>query len=179
MYADADNIFLAGLLRTWRGSCVSMPLIYLVIGQRLDMPVHLVNLGKHYFIRWEEPGYRMNIETTIVKKIARTPDDSVYMEAEGKTRDQLRGSDLRNLTNREVIGQLFFARSGHWMMMDGKFENQRCFDLSRAHRLSPDDPGIKSSHLAVFNYYGIRPEVRSVDIRINPKKEREVRYEYE
>ena len=45
LYADANNIFLAGLLHTRRGSCVSMPLIYLVIGQRLGLPVHLVTLG--------------------------------------------------------------------------------------------------------------------------------------
>src|SRR5580704_4377523 len=33
LYTNADYTFLAGLLRTQRGSCVSMPLIYMVIGQ--------------------------------------------------------------------------------------------------------------------------------------------------
>lgn len=62
LYEDANNIFLTGLLRTRRGSCVSMPLIYLVIGRRLGFPVYLVAIGRHYFIRWEEPGFRLNIE---------------------------------------------------------------------------------------------------------------------
>lgn len=66
LHGDANNTFLAGLLRTRRGSCVSMPLVYLVIGRRLGLPVHLVTVGKHYFVRWEEPDYRMNIEPTIV-----------------------------------------------------------------------------------------------------------------
>ncbi len=64
LYSDANNVFLAGLNRTRRGSCVSMPLIYMVIGQRLGFPVHLVHVGKHFFVRWQEPGYRLNIETT-------------------------------------------------------------------------------------------------------------------
>ena len=165
LYADANNIFLAGLLRTQQGSCVSMPLIYLVIGQRLDMPVHLVTIGKHYFIRWDEPTYRMNIETTGVEKIAVTPDDSVYLDTEGMTRDQLRGSDLRNLTRREVVGELFFARMSYWHTKDGKCETQSCLDLSRARHLAPDDPRIKAVYQAVFNHYGIKSEYTSIDIR--------------
>ena len=43
LHSDANNTFLAGLLRVRRGSCVSMPLIYLVIGQRVGVPVHLVS----------------------------------------------------------------------------------------------------------------------------------------
>jgi hypothetical protein len=165
LYADADNVFLAGLLRTGRGSCVSMPLIYLVIGQRLGLPVHLVTLGKHYFIRWEEPGYRMNIETTSVEKITVTPDDSVYLDIEGMRRDQLTGSELRNLTNREVVGDLFFTRSAYWGANGAKRQNQYCLDLSRAHHLSPDDAGIKALHQVVFNHYGIKPEHVLIDIR--------------
>ncbi len=97
LYSDPNNILLAGLLRTRRGSCVSMPLIYVVVGQRLGMPVHLVVLGKHCFIRWEEGGYRMNVEPTIIEKVSITPYDSVYLEIEGMTSDQVTGNELRNL----------------------------------------------------------------------------------
>jgi hypothetical protein len=148
LYADPNNICLAGLLRTRRGSCVSMPLIYLVIGQRLGMPVHLVAIGKHYFIRWEEPGYRMNIEPTIVDKVSVSPDDSVYLEIEGVTREQLRGSDLRNLTKREVVGNLLFARSGYWATKGPEYATQLCRDLAMARQLAPDDVGIRRSYEA-------------------------------
>lgn len=165
LHGDANNTFLPGLLRTRRGSCVSMPLVYLVIGRRLGLPVHLVTVGKHYFIRWEEPGYRMNIEPTIVQKVCMTPDESVYLDTEGLTRDQIRGSDLQNLTNREVVGQLFFTRSCYWDTKGPKAENQRCLDLSRARYLSSDDPAIAALHKAVFDYYGIKPEHTAIDIR--------------
>ena len=170
MYLDANNTFLTGLVRTRRGSCVSMPLIYLVIGQRLGLPVHLVAIGKHYFIRWEDPRYRMNIETTIVDKVSVTPDDSVYLEIEGMARDQLSGSDLRNLTHREVVGNLFFTRSCYWGVKGANFQNQRCLDLVRARHLSPDDPAIKAVHQAVLNHYGIKPEYTSNNINVGSKE---------
>ncbi len=149
LYADPNNICLAGLLRTRRGSCVSMPLIYLVIGQRLEMPVHLVAIGRHYFIRWEEPGYRMNIEPTIVDKVSVTPDDSVYLEIEGMTPEQLTGSDLRNLSSREVVGHLLFARSAYWATKGPDFSSRQRHDLSQAWQLAPDDQAIKKSHEAI------------------------------
>lgn len=102
LYTNPNNVFLAGLMRTKRGSCVSMPMIYLVIGKPLGMPVNLVTLGKHFFIRWDEPRFRMNIETTSAEKIAWTPDESVYLDTEGITRDQLKGNELRNSFMREV-----------------------------------------------------------------------------
>jgi hypothetical protein len=165
LYANPDNISLAGLLSTRRGSCVSMPLIYLVIGQRLGMPVHLVALGKHFYIRWEEPRFRVNIETTSVKKIAWTPDDSVYLDTEGMTRNQVRGSDLRNLSNREVVGELFFTRMSYWHTKGEKCETQSLRDLTCARHLAPDDPSIERTYQAVFNHHGSKPEYTSVDVR--------------
>jgi transglutaminase superfamily protein len=150
LYADPDNICLAGLLRTRRGSCVSMPLIYVVIGQRLGMPVHLVSIGRHYFVRWEEPGFRMNIETTIVDRVAVSPDDSVYLEVEGMKQEQVRGSDLKNLTAREVAGQLLFARSGYWNTKGIEYVRQQRDDLALARELAPDDNGIRNAHAAAF-----------------------------
>lgn len=154
LYADSNNISLAGLLRTRRGSCVSMPLIYLVIGQRLGMPVHLVTIGKHYFIRWEEPGYGMNIEPTIVERVSVSPDDTVYLETEGVTREQLRGSELRNLTHREVVGNLLFARSAYWATKGPEYADRQNHDLARARQLAPDDFGIKETYEAVMNRAG-------------------------
>jgi hypothetical protein len=158
LYRDANNIFLAGLLRSRHGSCVSMPLIYLVIGQRLGLPVHLVTVGKHYFIRWEEPGYRINIEPTITEKIAMTPDDSVYLDVEGMTSSQLTGNQMRDLTNREVVGNLLYTRSAYWATKGAEYTARQCADLAWARSLAPDDPAIETTQRAVFNSSGLNPE---------------------
>lgn len=166
LYANPNNIFLAGLMRTGRGSCVSMPMLYLVIGQRLGLPLYLVHIGKHFFIRWDEPRFRADIETTIVSKIAWTDDDSVYLDTEGMTADQVKGDDLADLTPRKVIGELFSARCSYWHTKMGKCETQSCIDIGRADFLSPNDPNIKAKCEAIFNHYGIKPEYKSIDIRI-------------
>jgi len=152
LYMNPKDLFLAGLLETRQGSCVSMPLLYLVIGQRLGMPVHLVALGKHFFIRWEEPGFRMNIETTSISKIAWTPDDSVYLDIEGMKPDQLRGSDLRNLSNREVVGELFFTRMSYWHAKGPKYEDRSLHDLAVAHKLASEDPAIERAFDVLVNH---------------------------
>jgi hypothetical protein len=151
MYSNPDNLFLAGLLRTKEGTCVSLPMIYLVVGQRLGMPVHLVEIGKHYFIRWDEPKFSVDIEATSTGKIAWTQDESVYLDSEGMTRDQLRGSDLKNLTNHEVVGELLFARTSYWHQKGPNFEGRSSNDLVRAHQLAPDDPGIGVLYQTVFS----------------------------
>jgi hypothetical protein len=161
LYANPDNLFLAGLLRTKHGTCVSLPMLYLVLGQRLKMPVHLVEIGKHYFIRWEDSQFRMNIETTNTKKIAWASDDSVYLDSEKMTSDQLRGSDLRNLTSREVVGELFFTRTSYWHDHGSDFEGRSRADLTRAHELSPDDPSVENTYVGVFRGFRIVPQKSS------------------
>ena len=168
LYADANNTFLAGLLRTMRGSCVSMPLIYAVIGQRLGLPVHLVHIGKHCFIRWQETGYRMNIETTAVDHVWVTDDDSAYLEDERMTKDQVTGNELRNLSNREVVGSLLFIRSSHWVMKPEQEHTRSWMDLSRASQLSPDDQAIAKTYQAISGRYGLKPDQSLADLeRIN------------
>jgi hypothetical protein len=149
LYADADNILLVGLLRTMRGSCVSMPLVYLAIGQRLGLPVHLVHIGKHFFVRWQEPGYRINIETTAIDHVWVTDDDSVYVEEEGMKLEDVKGNDLQNLSNKEVIACLLFTRSCHLAMKADRDPVGSWGDLSRAFCLSPDDPAIARTYLAL------------------------------
>ena len=89
---------------------------------------------------------------------AMTPDDSVYPEIEGMTREQLKGSDLRNLTRREVVGNLFFARSGYWATKGPEHVAQQCGDLARARHFAPDDAGISDSYQAIFKSHGIKPQ---------------------
>lgn len=140
LYRDADNVFIAGLLKTRKGSCVSMPMLYLVVGKRLGLPVHLVNVGQHTFIRWEQPGYRMNIETTIVKKVAMTPDEDNFLEVEHLTREELEGTnDLKNMSNRSVIASLLHARCGWYMAHGPQYRREFWRDLNRAHLIAPKD----------------------------------------
>ena len=73
-------------------------------------------------------------------------------------RAQVSGKQLRNLTRHEVVGNLLFTRSAYWATQGPQFKRQQWLDLSRAHRLAPDDPAIKGTQEALFGFYGIKPE---------------------
>jgi hypothetical protein len=67
----------------------------------------------------------------------------------------LRGSDLRNLSNQEVLGQLLFTRSAFWSMSPENSKSRSWIDLSRAFYLAPDDIAIQKAYHSIFTHYGI------------------------
>lgn len=61
---DPQELFLHGLLNTRKGYCMNLSLLYLIIGQKLELPLYGVALPNHFFVRYEHNGVRINIETT-------------------------------------------------------------------------------------------------------------------
>jgi hypothetical protein len=62
------------------------------------------------------------------------------------TRAQVTGSQLRNLTHREVVGELLYTRSAYWANKGPTHRSRPRSDLSRARQLAPDDPAIKATY---------------------------------
>ena len=64
-FRDPDAVFLSGLLGPQRrGTCSSMPVLYVAVGRRLSYPLKLVTTKGHLFVRWEGCGERFNVEVT-------------------------------------------------------------------------------------------------------------------
>jgi len=62
-FADSRDVFLHGLLGPERrGTCSSLPVLYVAIGRQLSYPLKLVTTKGHLFVRWEGAGERFNIE---------------------------------------------------------------------------------------------------------------------
>jgi regulator of sirC expression with transglutaminase-like and TPR domain len=62
---NIENKLLATYLKTRRGNCVSMPLLFIVIADRLGVNLSLVRAPLHYYVRYERPGGgHVNIEAT-------------------------------------------------------------------------------------------------------------------
>lgn len=52
-------------LDTRLGNCVSMPILFLILGDRLDLDMALAEAPLHMFVRWrDETGGTLNLETT-------------------------------------------------------------------------------------------------------------------
>lgn len=64
-FSDPDCVFLTGLLGPERkGTCSSMPVLYVAVGRELGYPLSLVSTKGHLFVRWEGEGERFNVEAT-------------------------------------------------------------------------------------------------------------------
>jgi regulator of sirC expression with transglutaminase-like and TPR domain len=63
-----SNRFINGYIATKKGSCITMPLLYVIIGERLGWPIYPVRSAKHFFVRYipNEPtfNFQQNIEAT-------------------------------------------------------------------------------------------------------------------
>ena len=49
-----EELFLHGMLKTKRGYCMNLSLLYLILGQKLDLPLFGIPLPNHFFVRYEK-----------------------------------------------------------------------------------------------------------------------------
>lgn len=74
-FRDPEAVFVHGLLGPKRkGTCSSLPVLYVAIGRELGYPLKLVTTKGHLFVRWEGNGERFNVEATS-RGLSRFEDD--------------------------------------------------------------------------------------------------------
>jgi regulator of sirC expression with transglutaminase-like and TPR domain len=62
---DVGNKLLADYMRDRRGNCITMPFLFIILGQRLGLDVHPALAPLHVYVRFtDESGVTKNIETT-------------------------------------------------------------------------------------------------------------------
>ncbi|MEH6700153.1 transglutaminase family protein [Parasphingorhabdus sp.] len=101
-----ENKLLSTYLQTRRGNCVSMPVLHLILAERLGLNVHLSTAPLHMFIRYTNSttGRSINIEPTSGGYPAR----DIWYRQKLPISDQAieRGLYLRTLTKRESIAHM-------------------------------------------------------------------------
>lgn len=102
-FRNADDIFITGLLRNRRGTCASLPVLFVALGRRLNYPVFLAHTKGHLYCRWDDGRECFNVEVT--GQGVDTPTDSHYRgHPYSPTEEDIkREGMLRNLTNRESL----------------------------------------------------------------------------
>jgi hypothetical protein len=140
--SDSRNLFIHGLLSGHGGTCVSMPVLYIVVGRRLGYPLRLVRAKEHLFARWEEPGgERFNIESTSRGFSVR--DDEFYRKWPKPITDAEvdQGFYLRSLRPREELAE-FLRNRGNCLRDNMAFlEAARAYSYAAA--LTPDDMTVQ------------------------------------
>lgn len=134
-----QNRYLNGILDTKMGSCITMPILYIAIAQRLGYPIYPVSVPWHYFLRYVDPKLKQqNIETT--GGGGYVPDEEYTEVLQIPKMGIKSGAYLRTMTYREFIADLVAENAA--------------------------DYGMRGNHLKAIHYLekAIKVNPRSADI---------------
>ena len=110
---ELNNRFINGYITTKKGSCITMPLLYVILAERLDWPVYPVLTPKHFFLRYvpENPiaGFQGNIEAT--NGGSYFPDEQYQADLQIPEKAVKNGVYLRNLTKKEYLASLLLINA--------------------------------------------------------------------
>jgi hypothetical protein len=140
-FSDARDLFLPGLLAADpRGTCVSMPVLYVAVGRRLGYPLKLVAGKAHLFARWEsaDNGERFNIEATN-QGLNCFPDEYYHTWPVPLSREEVvRGDYLKSLSPSGELA-VFLSTRGHCLEAAGRLPEAQVA-YAHAHALAPESP---------------------------------------
>ena len=103
-----SNKFINGYIATKKGSCITMPMLYLIIAERINLPLYPVISPKHFFVRYIPKDltetFEANIETTNGGSFL---SDQTYIDDAGIPKRAIEnGVYLKTLTKKEFIAAL-------------------------------------------------------------------------
>ena len=99
-----EVLFLHGMLKTKRGYCMNLSLLYLILGQKLNLPLYGVPLPNHFFVRYEKGQTRINIEAT---ELGASFSDSFYSQRYLTFSKNKSSYFLKNLNTKQTLGAYF------------------------------------------------------------------------
>lgn len=115
-----QNHFLSSVLKRKKGVCTSMPLVYLVIAEKLNYPVYAVNAPDHTFLRYHVNDHEyINIEVT--SGGLEIPDLFYIDDFMIPKNTYKNGVYLKTLTKMEYIGDLLHKNAVTYMR-NGDYE---------------------------------------------------------
>jgi hypothetical protein len=143
-FANAENLFIHGVLQGKGGTCSSLPPVYVAVGRRLGYPLKLVQTNSHLFARWDDlaTGERFNVECTS-RGLNCHPDDYYRNWPLPTTPEKVdRCGWLVSQTPRgELAG--FLVNRGHCRLDNGKYRQAaECY--AHACTLAPRHEGYSA-----------------------------------
>jgi regulator of sirC expression with transglutaminase-like and TPR domain len=147
---NTENHLLDRVLARKRGNCLGLTAIYLLLAERLSLPLKGVYVPSHIFVRYENAGVRFNIETG--EKGAEV-EDGRYTSDFGLTE---RRPYLRSLGKKEIVG-VYLKSLGANFSREGSEE--RALRLYReAAVFYPDLPDVYFNAGVSFHRNGLLDE---------------------
>lgn len=117
---NVRNKLISTYLATRRGNCVSMPILFLIVGERMGLNLSLSTAPLHIFLRYSDEGGReINLEATSGALPART---IWYRQNLPMTERAIEsGLYMRTLTRREAVAHMA-STIVDFLMGEGRFQ---------------------------------------------------------
>jgi tetratricopeptide (TPR) repeat protein len=142
-----DATLAASLLRK-QGNCLSTATLYLLAGEALKLPIHMVMVPQHALARWDEGATRINIETTAK---GCEIDDSYYFRQECHTSpEEIDAFHLgKSLSGDEAYAELLAVAAGH---RSGENKLEEAVELlERALKLQPSRRDFEFQRISIMS----------------------------
>ncbi|MGD8777416.1 MAG: transglutaminase family protein [Ignavibacteria bacterium] len=112
-----DNKFINGYIANKKGSCITMPMLYVILGERLGFPIYPVRSAKHFFVRYEPEEIIINFQNNI-----EATNGGGFISNQQYQEDVLipekaikNGVYLRILTKKEYIASLLLVNANKYL----------------------------------------------------------------
>ena len=140
-----EELFLHGMLKTKRGYCMNLSLLYLILGQKLDIPLFGVPLPNHFFVRYQKDGHQINIETTEGGSLF---PDSFYRQRYLPPSEKSNSYFLKNLNAKKTLGA-YFSNIGMVYYQNHKMD-QAVFYLRMSTKINPRSIDAQNNLANIF-----------------------------
>lgn len=159
-----QNRYLNGIISTKKGACVTMPLLYLAVAQRLGYPVYPVSVPQHFILRYVDPRLaEQNIEAT--SGGGNSPDDEYRHVLQISARGVKSGAYLRTMTYREFLADLVSETAISWAMQ--RDYKKAIHYLEICAKMNPKSPEIQEALGKVYINFSrtLHPDIFEEEIR--------------
>ena len=143
---DNEELFLHGMLKSKRGYCMNLSLLYLILGQKLDLPLFGVPLPNHFFVRYEKGGNRINIEAT---EMGTSFSDSFYRQRHLNSSGTKSSYFLKNLGTKQTLGA-YFSNVGMVYYQNQKVE-RAIFYLQLSTKINPNSIDAQNNLANIYS----------------------------
>jgi regulator of sirC expression with transglutaminase-like and TPR domain len=141
-----ENNLLSHTLKTQKGSCLTMPLLYMAIAQQLKIPIYPVVVQNHMFLRYTVPGgEEINIEATSGGSFP----NSYYINRFQVSSDAVsNGNYMKTYSYKEIAGILLLYNSQHYFKQSN---HKKAFEyIDAAMKMFPRNPNLVMAKAVMF-----------------------------
>lgn len=166
-----SNRFINGYIASKNGSCITMPLLYVIIGERLGWPIYPVRSAKHFFVRYIPDelslNFEQNIETTNGGSFISNDQYKLDVQIPDKAIEN--GVYLRTLSKKEYLASLILINANQHL------ENNNIETAKKYLRIAIQYDSTFSS--AYWNYALIHfAEARKLEEELYYEQQAEITY---